>query len=133
MGDWLIYLFLDQSFVILNKDIGKVSRYNFEKGKKVEINFDQSAHKVYRSCSVNFQNQFWIFGGSTSTYPYRGTRAVSTVKDCGLKRHSKELPEIGINKILSKKKVEWKIKNWFKKEVISFYILSAESGLYIKN
>ena len=94
MGDLLFYLFLDQSFVILYKNIGKVSRYNFEEETKVEINFDQSAHKVYLSCSGNFQNQFWIFGGEDDKI------AVSTVEDCGLKRHSKELPEIGINKII---------------------------------
>ena len=69
-------------------------KYNFESGTKVEIQFDQSEHRVYESCSVNYRGRVWIFGGKYDL------RKVSTVEDCGLKRKSVQLPEIGINYFL---------------------------------
>ena len=50
-------------FVILHKDLKTIYKFDFEEKTKVQINFDQSAHNVEHSCLVNFQNQFWIFGG----------------------------------------------------------------------
>ena len=60
-------------------------------GTKVKVMFDSSNHEIYGSCSVNYKNQYWIFGGAYDR------RKVSTVENCLIKRQAIELPEIGIN------------------------------------
>ena len=69
-----------------------MSLYNYELGTKLQTRFDQSEHKVYQSCSVYYQNQYWIFGGQYDL------RTVSVVQNCGIKRQSIALPERGIKK-----------------------------------
>ena len=85
--DWL----REASFVILQAYRDDVYRYNYEEGSKTRINFDQSGHSVYASCSVNYKGEVWIFGG------YNDRKKVSTVSNCALNPKSIELPEIGIN------------------------------------
>ena len=80
------------SFVIVSKYINDIYRYNYEEGTKTRINFDQSGHSVYKSCSVNYKGEVWIFGGNSYD-----NRKVSTVSNCALNPKSIILPEIGIN------------------------------------
>ena len=60
---------------------------------KVQTTFDQSEHQVRESCSVYYQNQYWIFGGQYDL------RTVSVVQNCGIKRQAIQLPERGIKEL----------------------------------
>ena len=64
--------------MVLHKDLREISRFNFEEGKKEKIEFDQSQHKASSSCSLRFQNKFWIFGGQ------RSMKRVSVLNSCSL-------------------------------------------------